>query len=200
VIFIPLWILICLSLIGVLYAIILAVLLIRSIDLLPERRRQHMWSAIGYTLLVVPLLVFLVLLTGKLDGEAMNDPDAARLPFVIVCTPLFVSLACLALMACGARSGNQWWFGMRSDFCIFLLDSCPCLQEYGNVSYKWGSRRNSPSQTPPAHGAVVESDGRRSQRPNETIELRYQTVPQSRSQSRDTFKPVGLITSIDVPD
>ena len=60
VIFIPLWILICLSLIAVLYAIILALLLIRSIDLLPDRRRQHMWSAVAYTLLVVPLLVFLV--------------------------------------------------------------------------------------------------------------------------------------------
>jgi len=80
VVFIPLWILICVSLIAVLYAIILALLLIRrfepgsisvrgvranrlchcSVDLMPERRRQHMWSAIAYTLLVVPLLVFLV--------------------------------------------------------------------------------------------------------------------------------------------
>lgn len=59
-IFIPLWILICLSLIAVLYAIILALLLIRSIDLLPDRRRQHMWSALAYTVLVVPLLIFLV--------------------------------------------------------------------------------------------------------------------------------------------
>lgn len=60
IIFVPLWILICLSLIGVLYAIVLAVLLIRSIDLLPEHRRQHVYTAIGYTFLVVPILIFLV--------------------------------------------------------------------------------------------------------------------------------------------
>jgi uncharacterized membrane protein len=170
VIFIPLWILICLSLIAVLYAIILALLLIRSIDLLPDRRRQHMWSAVAYTLLVVPLLVFLVcatragahtrmlqvLLTGKLDAVAMGDPAASRLPYVIVCTPLYVSLACLLLLACGARGGNQcmWtarvhahlsnagWFGMRTDFCAFLLGQCPCLQQYGNVSYKFGERNS----------------------------------------------------------
>ena len=26
---------------------------------------------------------------------------------------------------------------MRKDFCEFLLDLCPCLREYGNVSYKF---------------------------------------------------------------
>ena len=29
------------------------------------------------------------------------------------------------------------WFGLRKDFCQFLIsDACPCLQEYGNISYK----------------------------------------------------------------
>lgn len=27
------------------------------------------------------------------------------------------------------------WFGIRKDFCIFLLGVCPFLQEYGNISY-----------------------------------------------------------------
>lgn len=27
------------------------------------------------------------------------------------------------------------WFGIRKDFCQFLLGTCPCLQEYGNISY-----------------------------------------------------------------
>jgi len=47
-----------------------------------------------------------VLLTGKLDAPPTSDP-ADRLPFVLVCTPLYVSLACVLLMACGARGGNQ---------------------------------------------------------------------------------------------
>jgi hypothetical protein len=27
------------------------------------------------------------------------------------------------------------WFGIRKDFCQFLLGVCPFLQEYGNISY-----------------------------------------------------------------
>lgn len=27
------------------------------------------------------------------------------------------------------------WFGIRMDFCHFLLGKCPILQEYGNISY-----------------------------------------------------------------
>ena len=27
------------------------------------------------------------------------------------------------------------WFGIRKDFCQFVLGVCPFLQEYGNISY-----------------------------------------------------------------
>lgn len=30
---------------------------------------------------------------------------------------------------------TKGWFGMRKDFCSFLLSICPCLREYGNISY-----------------------------------------------------------------
>ena len=29
------------------------------------------------------------------------------------------------------------WFGIRKDFCEYLLGMIPCLQEYGNTSYKF---------------------------------------------------------------
>ena len=29
------------------------------------------------------------------------------------------------------------WFGIRKDFCDYLLGMVPCLQEYGNTSYKF---------------------------------------------------------------
>ena len=47
-----------LALIGVLYAIILAIILIKSPDIIPEQRRGNAYRAIGYTTLVVPLLIF----------------------------------------------------------------------------------------------------------------------------------------------
>lgn len=28
------------------------------------------------------------------------------------------------------------WFGLRKEFCPWLLGVCPVLQEYGNISYK----------------------------------------------------------------
>ena len=28
------------------------------------------------------------------------------------------------------------WFGLRKEFCPWVLDTCPVLQEYGNISYK----------------------------------------------------------------
>ena len=44
------------------------------------------------------------------------------------------------------------WFGMRCDFCTFLLDVCPCLREYCNISYHVPERRTSspPQQPAPA--------------------------------------------------
>lgn len=54
----------CIALIGVLYAIILAIILLKSPDIIPEQRRGNVFSAVGYTCVVVPLLVFEVSGTG----------------------------------------------------------------------------------------------------------------------------------------
>ncbi len=102
-----------------------------------------------------------MLITGKLDSIEMGrQDDAARMPYTIVCAPLYISLLCLLLMAIGTKGGNPCmfkqqqfysirmfpgWFGMRRDFCVFLLDTCPCLREYGNVSYKFGASHNTAS-------------------------------------------------------
>ena len=60
VVFIPMWIVMCVALIGVLYAITLAIVLMKSPDIIPEQRRGNIYSAVGYTCLVVPILTFLV--------------------------------------------------------------------------------------------------------------------------------------------
>jgi hypothetical protein len=48
----------CTAMIGVLYAVILAIILIRSPDIIPQQRRGNISTAIGYSLMVIPLLVF----------------------------------------------------------------------------------------------------------------------------------------------
>ncbi|CAG9538716.1 unnamed protein product [Cercopithifilaria johnstoni] len=140
VVFIPLWVVLSLSVVGVLYAFVLAVVLARSVHVLASQRRQHLYSALCHTLLVIPILIFLLLLTGKLDAVSWSDDEPiSQIAFVIVCAPLDLALLCLVLMSFGARGGNPWWFAMRASFCSFLLDSCPCLKQYANVSYKFHS-------------------------------------------------------------
>ena len=49
----------CVSMIGVIYAIILAIiLLVKSPNMIPEQRRGNLTTAIGYTFLVIPMLIF----------------------------------------------------------------------------------------------------------------------------------------------
>ncbi|KAK3592588.1 hypothetical protein CHS0354_001756 [Potamilus streckersoni] len=140
IVFIPIWIVMCISMIGVVYAIILAIIMIRSPDIIPEQRRGNLSTAIGYSLLVIPLLIFEVLLANRLDGDN-------QLKYTAITVPLFISLLTLIGLAFGAKGGNHWWFGIRKDFCQFLLGVFPLLQEYGNISYSLQSNeRDSDSQ------------------------------------------------------
>lgn len=128
IVFIPIWIVMCVALIGVLYAIVLAIILLKSPDIIPEQRRGNVSSAIGYSFLVVPLLVFEILLANRLD-------ETNKFTFTAITIPLLMSLLTLVCLSFGSKGGNNWWFGIRKDFCQFLLGVCPCLQEYGNISY-----------------------------------------------------------------
>jgi len=72
------------------------------------------------------------------------------------------------------------WFGIRKDFCTFLLGICPCLQEYGNISYS-------------------------AQSSSETVTSDTSTVPTGREKSKkkpidDSHKIVMPIVQIDMPD
>ncbi|VDM74859.1 unnamed protein product [Strongylus vulgaris] len=164
VVFIPLWIVLSLSAVGVLYALVLSIVLARSRHLVPSHRRQHVTSALFHACLVVPALICMVLLTGKLDALEWGDNDpAADMPFTAVFAPLLVSLLCLVLMSCVHGGGNIWWFGLRQPFCTALLDACPCLKQYANVSYKFvlhreGLREGSANAHPVVHPRREEHD------------------------------------------
>ena len=80
--------------------------------------------------------MFIILLTSKLD----SPPNTLTPSYFFTCMPLFLMLIILIRLSFGSKSGSLWWFGMRSDFCTFLLTVCPCLKEYGNTSYTISSR------------------------------------------------------------
>lgn len=152
VVLIPTWIVMCVALIGVLYAVILAIILLRSPHIVPEQRQGNVYSAIAYTLIVLPLLCWLIMLTNKLDYLH------SRKPFILICLPLYVSLLTLVFMCFGSKGGNRWWFGIRKDFCHFLLGVCPPLQEYGNISYTMQSNSTEESLHNSSNRDVCKSD------------------------------------------
>ena len=69
VVFVPFWVLITLAVIGVLYALIFAAILLRTPEIAVDQRRASFNSAISYSLIVMPLPIFLILLASKLDHE-----------------------------------------------------------------------------------------------------------------------------------
>ena len=68
-----------------------------------DHRRSSTNSALGYSFLVVPLLVFLVLLTNKLD-------QTVKISFFAATSPLFLTFFTLIITS----------FGTRGEKCRFL--------------------------------------------------------------------------------
>lgn len=128
VVFVPVWIVLTLLSVVVFYYIVWALLFMRSPDLTATQRKAHVLNASMAFLMVIPLLVFVVVLSQKLDGDSSAAYSVAMLP-------LEVSLLSLTVASFYQKGGNKWWFGMRKECCEFLLDLCPCLREYGNVTY-----------------------------------------------------------------
>ena len=107
IIIVPLWIVLCISLVCVLYTIIFAGILLRMTSSGNEgndhhQRRQSTHSAIGCSFLIVPCLVFLVMITNKLDQ--LEEPDS--MPYFACCVPLYLTFFTLIIASFGARGGK----------------------------------------------------------------------------------------------
>ncbi|XP_045499978.1 transmembrane protein 185A isoform X2 [Colias croceus] len=177
VVFVPLWILMCLSLVGI---------LLRAPEVNIQQRRTSFNSALAYTFTVVPILVFQVLLTNKLD-------DGLSLSYIVVVSPLFVTFATLIIMSFSSKGGNKWWFGIRKDFCQFLLSVFPLLQEYANIAYNNNVNRGSngiPTE-PPINQEPYRDDAKK---------VRESKKSHKNQKKNEAMKPVVPVTSIDMPD
>lgn len=131
VVFIPSWILLCFAVIVIIYAMIFAAIVLRSSGVGIDQRRANIQLASSSSMIFLPLLFFIILLTSKLD----SPPNVATPSYFITCAPLLLTFIILIRMSFGVKPGSLWWFGMRTDFCTFLLNICPCLKEYGNTSF-----------------------------------------------------------------
>ena len=68
-------------------------------DVNADQRRSSTNSALGYSFLVVPLLVFLVLLTNKLD-------KTVKISYFAATSPLFLTFFTLIITSFGTRGGK----------------------------------------------------------------------------------------------
>lgn len=139
-VFIPLWVIMCLPSVAVLYYFAWALIFCRAAY--HNERKWHLLIAFNWICIVVPLLFFQVLLAYKLDNRDRHSWSQ-------IFYPLHLSLLALILSSFGTKGGNRWWFGMRSEFCPLLLHHCPFLTIYGNISYQKKRRRNADDDTPP---------------------------------------------------
>ena len=78
------------------------------------------------------------------------------------------------------------WFGIRKDFCQFLLSVCPLLQEYGNISYSLHS--NEPEDNEPPIQVMTHS------------KPPYSSSKKKSASSQSELKMVVPALSIETPD
>ncbi|GBP09104.1 Transmembrane protein 185B [Eumeta japonica] len=173
---------------GVLYSIIFAGILLRTPEVNIQQRRTSFNSALAYTFTVVPILVFQVLLANKLD-------DGLELSYTTVVSPLFVSFATLIMMSFSSKGGNRWWFGIRKDFCHFLLSVFPLLQEYANIAYNNEVNRatNGNTNDPTINQEIYRDEETRKKAKENKKSLKNQ-------KKNECLKPVVPVVSIDMPD
>ena len=104
--FVPLWIVLCLSLVGCLYSCIFCSILWRTPEIAPAAKKAAFAAALGNCATVLPLLAFQILLADQLDGDL-------QWTHVAVVSPLLLALGTLTLLSFQAKGGNKWWFGIR---------------------------------------------------------------------------------------
>ncbi|XP_053948419.1 transmembrane protein 185B [Anastrepha obliqua] len=177
VVFVPMWIVICLSLVSVLYNIIFCCIMLRTPEISFIQKKNAIHAALGNFCTVVPLLCFQVVICDKLEGEE-------KYTYLFVFGPLMLSLCTLIVLSFSAKGGNKWWFGIRKSFSQFLLSSMPCLQEYANIAYH--ANRSTAAQSVPldASTSTAHTGNKKSKK----------------GAKNDSMKPVVPIISIDMPD
>lgn len=88
------------------------------------------------------------------------------------------------------------WFGIRKDFCQFLLSVFPLLQEYANIAYNnnMNSRGSNIVPTEPP----INQEPYRDEDTNKKVKDNKKS--HKNQKKNETMKPVVPITCIDMPD
>ncbi|KAH8275770.1 transmembrane protein 185B [Drosophila bipectinata] len=193
VVFVPMWIVICLSLVSVLYNIIFCGIMMRTPEVSLQQKKAALNAAVGNICTVLPLLCFQVVICDKLDGEL-------KFPYIVVFSPLLVSILALIILSFTAKGGNMWWFGIRKSFSQFLLSAMPFLQEYGNISYHAETHSGNAGQSVPLDATSSSTSTGGGSGSEQLHEFGKHDKKSKKAAKNDILKPVVPFVSIDLPD
>lgn len=79
-------------------------------------------------IILVPIILFLIMLVVRLDNPEL------KLPYVIIFAPLIIAVLMMFLLSCCSVNDSKWWFGIKYDYCTFLLLIFPELRFLANIS------------------------------------------------------------------
>ncbi|KAL5275003.1 TMEM185A family protein [Megaselia abdita] len=181
VVFVPMWIVVCLCLVSCIYNIIFCGIIMRTPEISMQQKKSALHNAIGNTCSVVPLLCFQVIIADKLD-------QTIKMNYIFVFSPLLLALLSLIILSFCAKGGNKWWFGIRKNFYQFILSFLPFLQEYGNISYRPESNQSNSYNAENGQTVPLDYD-------EDHLEER-----RGHKKINENFKPVVAINNIYSPD
>ncbi|CAF3615581.1 unnamed protein product [Rotaria socialis] len=152
VVFIPVWISLCIALLFVISKLILAIVHRCSRRLIANQRESStITEAIIYGIMFIPFAIFAILLVDRLDLE--ETESIGKVSFTVIAIPLWVTLIAWLTFSFGATDSNPWWFGLRLDLCEIILGQCSFITLYFNNKFKFEPR---PSTTVPTNDIVID--------------------------------------------
>ncbi|CAF1107240.1 unnamed protein product [Rotaria magnacalcarata] len=138
IVFIPIWISLCVALIFIVVKFILAIIYRCSQRALSNYRElSTITEAITYVVLFIPFSTFLILLVNRLDCE--DADQTKKLSFTVIAVPLWIALIAWLTLSFGATDTNPWWFGLQRSLCEIILEQCPSLSIYFNNRFRFAS-------------------------------------------------------------
>ena len=96
-------------------------------DLLAHVSRPIQMLSCGL-LTMIPIILFLIMLIVRLDNSEL------ALPYIIIFAPLIVTALMLFLFNCCTVNHSKWWFGIKYDYCSFILLTFPKLRFFANIT------------------------------------------------------------------
>lgn len=152
IVFVPLWISLCIALLFVISKLILAIIHHCSRRLaVNQRESTTIIEAVLYAFMFIPFTLFAILLVDRLDQEGTDGIQ--KISFTVIAIPLWITLLAWLIFSFGATDSNPWWFGLRRDLCEIFLTQCPFISLYFNNQFKFAPR---PSTTVPTNDIIID--------------------------------------------